>query len=87
MTKKFTYNINDDVYIQPYTLFENPTPIAWNNNPYGYGKYYIPNEHFKFDHNIDIYAQYNPVHIHYFETDLTFDVQHIIYENRAGARI
>ena len=91
MKVQYYYNIGDIVHIQPYSIFNNPTPIEWNDDPYGYGNQYVPEQAFPFEQSIDLFAQYSPICINYYLTAYTSEGQLtaslVSYENRVGTRI
>ena len=91
MKVQYYYNIGDIVHIQPYSIFSSPTPIEWNDDPYGYGQQYTPAQQFPFEKSIDLYAQYDPICINYYLTAYTSTGQLtaslVSYENRVGTRI
>lgn len=81
------YNVGDNVVIEPYNIFNNPEPIKWTNDAYGYGYEYKPNDRLIYSKPLDIFGQYDPVYLHYFIIDQQNNVQNIIYENRIGSRL
>jgi hypothetical protein len=87
MKKTFSYNKGDIVEVQNYNIFNDPTPIGWNDNAYGLGKPYVPHDTFVFNSSLNIFAQYNHIHIHYFDISSDKLVYDVAYENRVGNRI
>lgn len=91
MRVQYSYNIGDIVEVKPYSLFSNPTPIEWNDDPYGYGKDYQPHSKFTFQQSLDLFAQYDPIYVNYYLTAIAPDGQLtadlVSYASRVGTRV
>lgn len=91
MTISYTYNVGDTVHVKPYSIFTNPTPIEWNEDPYGYGVEWKPNQSFVIQQPLDLFAQYDAIYINYHLTSINnagqYQSEVVSYANRVGTRL
>ena len=91
MKKSYSYNDGQIAVIANYDLFQNPTPIEWNEDVYGYGIEWKPGATRVMHDSFELYAQYQPIYINYYLTCYDLDgheaVQLVSYANRVGTRI
>lgn len=90
MTISYSYHVGETVTIQPYSIFSSPTPIEWNEDPYGYGTTWRPGQTFVFTEPIEFFAQYDPICINYYLTSIVdgqLQTELVSYVNRVGTRL
>ena len=90
MTISYNYALGETVQVKPYSIFNSPTPIEWNADPYGYGVEYTPGQTFRYSEPVDLYAQYSPLSISYHLTGQSngqLRAYDVTYISRVGQRI